>query len=156
MTLSVVHCYSIIELKTDSGIYNNFFSISSLISVGIVIFLILVLFCVLIILSHVEIFTYRYLGCFIHTINLNENNLDQIISKNKMFPYYITRIHFELKCIIFAFYLRILKIWVCLFIWSHINEKFNILNIYLSSKHLKNSRYLLYMVLGVWKFQLYS
>ena len=56
----------------------------------------------------------------------------------------------------FGFYLGIEKIWVYFFIFVHINEKFITLYIYLSYRHLKNSRCLLYVILGIWKFELDS
>lgn len=37
---------------------------------------------------------------FYSQINLNENNLDQIASKKKILPLYITSIHFELNYVL--------------------------------------------------------
>lgn len=82
LMLLAVHYYSsFIDLRTEiqeyaiicSICYNCYFSDSNLIVLPCPNYLTL------------RIFTYRYLGCFVHRINY-ENSLHQIISKKKISP----------------------------------------------------------------------
>lgn len=113
----------------DLGIYNFLFNNSN---VRIVTFLtpIPVLFLLLIISSHIENLYIQVLRMFYSQINLNENNLDQITSKKKILPYYITSIHFELNYVIYY-----------------------LIHIFIL-QHFKNSRYHIYIMVEVWFFPL--